>query len=316
MRRHLSAGLVALVASLIGGSAWAEPAAADLPVVYNAISGAAGIVAPDSSPPGSNDWNCTPSAAHPYPVVLVHGTIANMRLNWSTLSPLLKNNGFCVFAFNYGANVVTNLSAGIVHALGPVADSAGELSAFVDHVLSATHASKVDVVGHSQGGMMPNYYIKFLGGEAKVHTMVGLAPDNHGTDVDGLLQLANAITQAFPGLGNFAYAIVGALAPGASDQKFDSPFIQKLTSRPDTVPNVKYTVIATRYDQVVTPVASQFLSGGDVTNVYVQDKCSLDHADHVALAFDHIALREVLNALDPAHASETECTPVVPFFGG
>jgi len=249
-------------------------------------------------------------------VVLVHGTGANMRLNWSTLAPLLKNNGYCIFALNYGANIVTDWTGGVVHALGPVADSAGELSTFVDKVLSATKASKVDIVGHSQGGMMPNYYIKFLGGAAKVHTMVGLAPDNHGTDVDGLLRLANVLTQAFPGLGAFAYNIVGAFAPAGSDQKFDSPFIQKLTSVPDTVPGVNYTVIATHGDEVVTPSDSQFLSGTNVTNIYVQDKCSLDAAEHIALAFDHIALREVLNALDPAHPGTAACTPVAPIFGG
>ncbi|WP_394839254.1 alpha/beta fold hydrolase [Pendulispora rubella] len=318
MRKYVCAGLIALGVSFVGGDVLEAQAAevADLPVVYNALAAAPGIAAPDSPPPGANDWNCAPSAAHPYPVVLVHGTGANMRLNWNALSPLLKNNRYCVYALNFGANIVTNLSAGVVNALGPITESAGELSAFVDRVLAATHAPKVDIVGHSQGGMMPNYYIKFLGGAPKVHSMVGLAPDNHGTDVSGLLHLANALTQAFPGLAAFVYNIVGEFAPGGVDQKFDSPFIKKLNSVPDTVSGIRYTVIATHYDQVVTPVASQFLSGENVTNVYVQDKCSLDHADHIALAFDHIALREVLNALDPEHASSTECTPVAPFFGG
>ena len=74
--------------------------------------------------------------------------------------------------------------------------------------------------------------------------------------------------------------------------------------------------IATRDDEVVTPTDSQFLSGTNVTNIYVQDKCSRDAAEHIALAFDHIALREVLNALDPAHPAAAACTPVAPIFGG
>ena len=73
--------------------------------------------------------------------------------------------------------------------------SAGELNAFVDKVLAATGAAEVDLVGHSQGGMMPRYYLKFLGGAAEVHTLVGLSPSNHGTTLDGLSILASF----FPG---------------------------------------------------------------------------------------------------------------------
>ena len=84
---------------------------------------------PGANPPGANDWNCQPSSAHPQPVVLVHGTFANMTVNWNTLSPLLKNNGYCVFAFNYGG-----LIAGQLGGTGSVVDSAGQLSTFVNQV--------------------------------------------------------------------------------------------------------------------------------------------------------------------------------------
>src|SRR5215207_2085634 len=43
--------------------------------------------------------------------------------------------------------------------------------------------------------MMPRWYIKFLGGDQTVHTLVGLAPSNHGTTFKGLVSLA----RAFPG---------------------------------------------------------------------------------------------------------------------
>ena len=49
-----------------------------------------------------NDGSCQPSAAHPDPVILVHGTLANMDDNWQAASPLLANHGYCVYAFNYG----------------------------------------------------------------------------------------------------------------------------------------------------------------------------------------------------------------------
>jgi triacylglycerol esterase/lipase EstA (alpha/beta hydrolase family) len=64
------------------------------------------------------------------------------------------------------------------------------MRSFVNLVLWATGAGKVDVVGDSQGGMMPNYYIKRLGGASKVHTFVALAPSNHGTTLDGITTLS------------------------------------------------------------------------------------------------------------------------------
>ena len=32
-------------------------------------------------------------------------------------------------------------------------------------------------MGHSQGGMMPNYYLKFLGGASKVNLLIGLSAE-------------------------------------------------------------------------------------------------------------------------------------------
>lgn len=58
----------------------------------------------DSSPPGAN-VQCTPSAAHPYPVVLVKGTFASMYNSFGAISPDLVNNGYCVYAFNYGQTI-------------------------------------------------------------------------------------------------------------------------------------------------------------------------------------------------------------------
>jgi triacylglycerol esterase/lipase EstA (alpha/beta hydrolase family) len=245
---------------------------------------------------GWNDYSCRPSTAHPRPVVLVHGTFANSTDNWLALAPYLEARGYCVFSLDYGQLPGVPL----VHGLGPIDKSAEQLQVYVDKVLAATGAAKADLVGHSQGGMMPRYYLKFLGGAAKVNTFVGIAPDNHGTTLDGLTK----VLPYFPG----AEEVISSAAPGLADQVAGSAFLAKLNAGGDTVPGVHYTVIATRYDEVVTPYTSQFLTGSDVHNVLIQNLCSVDLSEHALLGLtDRIAFHEVANALDPAHATATTC---------
>ncbi|MEY9907513.1 triacylglycerol esterase/lipase EstA (alpha/beta hydrolase family) [Catenulispora sp. MAP12-49] len=249
---------------------------------------------------GINDFSCRPSASHPRPVVLVHGTFANAGDNWLVGAPYIASRGFCVFELDYGQEP----GIPVFHGLAPVAQSAQQLSDYVNQVLAATGASQVDIVGHSQGGMMPRYYLKFLGGAAKVHTLVGLAPSNHGTDLDGIETLA---ADYFPG----AIGLIGTACPACTDQIVGSPLMQQLNAGGDTVPGVQYTVISTVYDEVVTPWQSQALSGPNVHNVVLQNLCATDLSEHVTIGTtDKIALHETVNALDPAHATPTNCLSV------
>lgn len=301
MRRTLA--VLAMAMAMLGLGAGS--AQADLPVIYNGVYGYA-HTSPTASPPGANDWSCKPTAAHPRPVVLVHGTFADMSNSWQAISPLLKNNGYCVFALNYGDY---NGSGAVgVYGVDDIPTSAGELNAFVDKVRAATGAAEVDLVGHSQGGMMPRYYLKNLGGAAEVHTLVGLSPSNHGTTLDGLFILSNF----FPGANQFT----GALCPACEQQRAGSAFITALNSGGETVAGVDYTVIQTLYDQVVTPYSSAFLSGSNVRNILLQKQCILDLGDHLSMPYDHIAAADVLTALDPLHPRGFLCTPIAPTAGG
>ncbi|WP_327182217.1 esterase/lipase family protein [Streptomyces sp. NBC_01334] len=252
-----------------------------------------------ASSSGWNDYRCKPSAAHPRPVVLVHGTFGNSVDNWLALAPYLTVRGYCVFSVDYGQLP----GVPFFNGLGPIDKSAAQLSTFVDKVLAATGAAEADLVGHSQGGMMPRYYLKFLGGAAKVNALVGIAPDNHGTTLSGLANLL----PYFPG----AEDLLSAATPGLADQVAGSAFLTKLNAGGDTVAGVRYTVIATKYDEVVTPWRTQYLSGSGVHNVLLQDLCPVDLSEHLAIGlFDRIAFHEVANALDPAHATATTCASV------
>lgn len=241
-----------------------------------AALGTAGLAAPaqadatDIPPPGANDWSCKPDAAHPQPIVLVNGTFKTMAENWATLSPKLADAGYCVFAFNYGHA-----------ATDPIPDSAAELSDFVDRVRGATGAAKADIVGHSQGGMMPRYYAKFLGGAAKIDDLVGIVPSNHGTS------------------NPLALAAGATACPSCADQTAGSEFLQKLNADPETPEGPDYTVVTTKHDEVVVPYTSAYLGGPQeyVTNALLQDRCPLDTTEHDQAPKSQVVAQWVMNAL-------------------
>jgi len=307
--RAALAAVAATAVAVVLASVLVAPAraATRLPVNYDFIAGAtATALAPNIPPPGANNSSCQLTAAHPYPVILVNGTFANMDDNWQAAAPLLANHGYCVYAFNYGGAS----PASPIQGTGDIAASAAQLATFVNTVLAATGAPKADLVGHSQGGMMPRYYLNFLGGASKVNDLVALAPSNFGTTLDGITELA--------GLLGASSALNGALASvceACVQQEQGSAFLARLNAAP-TVPGVHYTVIESVDDEVVTPYANAFLPAApNVTNITVQHQCLLDGSDHLEIAADPVALADMLNALDPASPVRVPCLIVQPLTG-
>jgi pimeloyl-ACP methyl ester carboxylesterase len=300
-----AAALTAGALAAAGPAATASASA--LPVNYDFLAGALGTFnSPTTPPPGANDFSCRPSAAHPYPVILVNGTLANMNDNWQAASPILANHGYCVFAFNYGGSSATSDLQGT----GDIAASAAQLATFVTTVLAATGAAKVDLVGHSQGGMMPRYYLNFLGGAAKVATLVALAPSNYGTTLDGLTVLGADL-----GFISGVNTLLSTTCTACVQQEEGSAFLAKLNATP-TVPGVNYTVIETKGDEVVTPYTNAFLPAApNVSNITLQHQCPLDASDHLEIASDPVAMADMLNALDPAQPVKVPCLVVLPLTG-
>ncbi|OZC29296.1 esterase/lipase family protein [Gordonia polyisoprenivorans] len=303
-------GVLAAALTLLLGSGGGI-ARADLPVTYNFLGGIPDELAhPGGSLPGSNDFGCKPSAAHPEPVVLVHGTGGSQQTNWGTYVPLLKNQGYCVFALTYGAIDGAPWPVSAVGGMKPMESSAAQLATYVDKVLAATGARKVDIVGHSQGTVIPDYYAKFLGGADKIDKYVSLAPLWQGTNVGGAAVLMPLVRGL--GLTDAQFPLCQACA------QFDptSPFLTKLRAGGVYLPNITYTNISTRYDELVVPYASGQLPGGaNVHNIVVQQGCSVDYTEHAGLAGSRRAAYFVLNALDPAHPKPVPCDRAAPITG-
>lgn len=303
MRRLIALLLPLLCLALAVTPAQADDAEPPLPVTYNFLGGAiAQGLDPAPSAPGSNDWDCTPSAAHPRPVILVHGTLGAQDTNWPTYAPLLKNHGYCVFALTYGDTFPG--MEGRFGGLGKIQASAKEFGAFVARVRRATGAAKIDLIGHSQGTLMPNYYAKFLGGARHIKHYISLAPLWHGTDSSGTVQLSRKVFGAPTDL---------PMCDACGQMRTGSRFMKKMRSAGVAQAGITYTNIVTEHDQLVTPYTSGIERG--MRNFVVQDGCAEDQSEHFEIASDPLGARIVLNTLDPAHAKPVECQVVLPYVG-
>ncbi|MEU7578754.1 alpha/beta fold hydrolase [Streptomyces sp. NPDC041068] len=298
--RPVVAGLLAALLCAASPAAAAPAPCPDDPAAAAAAAAAVAAAKKLATPgvPGANDWVCRPGRAHPRPLVLVHGTFATGKA-WGMAVPVFRSAGYCVFVLDYGKTGAEDM-----YGMAPVADSAKELGVFVEGVLAATGAGQVDVVGHSQGGMMPRQYMKFEGGAKKVRTLVGISPSNRGTTLD----MREALAREQPKLAATLAVVEDAPCWACLDQLAGSDFLKRLNEGGLTLPGVSYAVAATKYDYVVTPYKSQYLyDGPDDRNGLLQDRCAYDFTLHSGTATDPVALRFALNALDPGRAVEADC---------
>lgn len=297
--------LAAFLAAVMMASTGASGAVADAshvgPVQRTwSAAVAVSLLAPDLVPRGMNVPGCRPSRKHPRPVVLVNGTFENSYANWSMTAPALRDAGYCVYGFNYGGSI-----AGRVYGVGDMRGSARELARVVDRVLASTGARRVDLVGHSQGGLMPLYYLSLIGGARKVRRMIGIEGPVNGMSLYGVLTLvaSNPLTAAL------AYAAIPAMA----DVTTGSRFVRSIARAGLVEPEVRYVSIVSSASGVIAVPEARLPRAPNTKNIVLQDVCPLDLADHGTVVYDDITLRVVMNELDPAHAQRVRCHPVVPF---
>jgi pimeloyl-ACP methyl ester carboxylesterase len=105
---------------------------------------------------------------HP-PVLLIHGFLGT-RGSMYPLERRLADEGLCVFSFNLGALNSRDIRASsfLIHRK-------------IESILSQTSVRRIDIVGHSMGGLIGLYYIKKLGGQARVRRLVMMGTPVKGT---------------------------------------------------------------------------------------------------------------------------------------
>ncbi|MEJ7584032.1 MAG: alpha/beta fold hydrolase [Acidimicrobiales bacterium] len=209
-------------------------------------------------------------ALPPDPVVIVAGTFSPAFAN-EPLAARMRSDGFDVSIFELPTLGTQDINL-----------SAKALNTFVDGVRARTGAARVDLVGHSQGGLVARSYVKSYGGASEIDSLITLGTPNRGTYVANLA--------SFLGFGNcLAVVACTQMATG-------SAYLNALNAGDDTIGAVRYTTFRTLFDELVRPVDNATLFDG-ATNVLIQSKCWLRVVGHVGLILDGTVYSGVRQAL-------------------
>jgi hypothetical protein len=231
------------------------------------------------------------------PVLLVPGTSLNPATDYGYgWEPALRTLGWPYCAVTLPGNAMGDIQV------------AGEYVVYAIRTMHAAYGGLIDIVGHSQGGMVPRWALRFWPDtRAMVDDLVGLSPSNHGT------------LDAIP-------VCAASCAPAFWQQRSNAAFIAALNSAQETFPGISYTDIYTNTDEVVVPnfgpAASSSLSGGGgaIANIAIQSVCPADVTEHLGVGiYDNTAYQLALDALthpgpaDPSRVAATTClTPLMP----
>lgn len=153
-------------------------------------------LAPDAPPGGAARLPVRPGA----PVVLLHGFIDNRSVFVLLRRSLAQHGGQRVESLNYSP-----LTCDI--------RTAAELfGRHVEGICERTGSDRVDIVGHSLGGLIARYYAQCMGGDLRVRTLVTLGTPHSGTRVAPLADAHPIVRQMRP--GSQVIEELGRPAPG------------------------------------------------------------------------------------------------------
>ncbi len=185
------------------------------------------------------------------PILFVHGYLESSSL-WKTMISNFEKDGYSksfLSAYSYNTSQSNKIDA-------------EEVKSRVESLLKTTKATKVDIIAHSMGSLNSRWYIKFLGGEAKVDDWVSLGGPNHGTET------ANA-----------------CFSTSCVEMRVGSTFLKELNEGDETPGAVNYGTWWSPCDSIINPDSSVALSGATNT----QTAC----ISHTALTTDATVYSQV-----------------------
>jgi triacylglycerol lipase len=195
------------------------------------------------------------------PVLLLHGVLSNRSIFTLLAGALRRQNHSEVHALNHSP---------VTTATGDVRIAARQLAKQVDRLRERTGRHRINIVGHSLGGLVARYYVQCLGGDEAVDTLVTLGTPHHGTRVAQLAPLTRLARQLRPGSGLITE--LSGPAPGC---------------------RTRFVAVWSRQDQVVVPQHSARLEHPDLQI----ETTEMPDVGHLSLPVNPRVIRAVTIAL-------------------
>jgi triacylglycerol esterase/lipase EstA (alpha/beta hydrolase family) len=185
-----------------------------------------------------------------HPIVLLHG-YGDQPFGSQDMARSLRRDGWTVYVFETPKMGLAGVEASI-----------GALDELVHRIQRETGAAKVDLVGHSQGGVIARWYVKFGGGGDEIGRVVTMASPHNG-----LHAWFNAPIEAMLG----SRLLRPIIPPGLDEILTGRSLFTRLNSGDPTPDQVRWTSIyAADFDGIVNP-----------------DSAHLDGATNIRLTRDH-----------------------------
>lgn len=266
--------------------------------------------ADDIAPQGVNPATCTPRADRGI-VLLTHGTDGGVYKDYSTMGPLLVEQGYCVYGLTYGIPTDDEKKTGAL----PADESLAQLMDFSTAITAQAPTMPVYTVGYSQGGILALVVAHKLIAEYPVAGWVGIATPAVGSEAYGLSeQLVD------PSIEQFMRLLIGA---GVYDLLGESPWWQSTEELRVSYPQMRYLTITSLQDQFIQPVETGFFPGAD--NIVLQQHCPNRFVSHVATPHDPLTAQLVADffaggqsfagCLDGIGGPEANGSQLSPYYG-
>jgi pimeloyl-ACP methyl ester carboxylesterase len=189
------------------------------------------------------------------PILLIHGYFHNNSVFYILKRRLYREGWKHVYSINLKT-----------YARG-IEESAHDISKKVADILKDTGAEKVDIIGHSLGGLCARYYVQALEGEEKIGNCITIGTPHQGSHL------------AFFGFG-----------PANLDMQPGSDLLKQINDELSLPPQVQFTNIWSSFDYMVIPIENAIMEGR-VRNIQI------DFVGHMGLLFSRKVFNEIFLTL-------------------